>query len=222
MKCRREAAVVGLTQLPEFGDGTYNRPMAPGRRFGSETSTSRGQLLEAAAVVMANEGYAAVTSRRVAAVAGLNRALVHYYFRTMDDLFLALFRHRSEQGLAAQAGALKSDQPLWALWDLYRNTEGTALTMEFVALSNHRKVVRAEIAETVERFRAQELTVLTSAFGRYGVSPDDISPAVAATLLASVTRFLAAEATLGMSDGHTETVAFVERLIRRLEGDPHP
>ena len=64
--------------------------------------------------------------------------------------------------------------------------------------------------------------MLTSAFGRYGVSPDDISPAVAATLLASVTRFLAAEATLGMSDGHTETVAFVERLIRRLEGDRHP
>jgi AcrR family transcriptional regulator len=191
--------------------------MAPGRRFGSETSASRGQLLEAAAVVMANEGYAAVTSRRVAAEAGLNRALVHYYFRTMDDLFLALFRYRS-----AQAAALKSDQPVWALWDLYRNTEGTALTMEFVALSNHRKVVRAEIAETVERFRAEELAVLTSAFGRYGVSPDDISPAVAATLLASVTRFLAAEATLGMSDGHTETVAFVERLIRRLEGDRHP
>jgi AcrR family transcriptional regulator len=28
---------------------------------------------------MASEGYAAVTSRRVAAEAGLNRALVHYY-----------------------------------------------------------------------------------------------------------------------------------------------
>jgi AcrR family transcriptional regulator len=196
--------------------------MAPSRRFGSETSTSRGQLLEAAAVVMANEGYAAVTSRRIADEAGLNRALVHYYFHTMDDLFLALFRLRSEQGLEAQAAALKSDQPLWALWDLYRNTEGTALTMEFVALSNHRKSIRAQIAETVERFRAKELMVLTSAFERYGVSPDDMSPAVAASLLESVTRFLAAETALGMSDGHADTVAFVERLIRRLEGDRHP
>jgi AcrR family transcriptional regulator len=192
------------------------------RRFGSETSSSRGQLLEAAAVVMANEGYAAVTSRRVAEEAGLNRALVHYYFHTMDDLFIALFRRRAEQGLATQAKALQSDQPLWALWDLYRNTEGTPLTMEFVALSNHRKVIRAEISETVERFRAEELKVLTGAFERYGVSPDDISPTVAAILLASVTRFLAAEATLDMSDGHAETLAFVERLIRRLEGDQHP
>jgi TetR/AcrR family transcriptional regulator len=196
--------------------------MAPSRRFGSETSSSRGQLLKAAAVVMANEGYAAVTSRRVAEEAGLNRALVHYYFHTMDDLFLALFRHRAAQGLAAQAEALTSAQPLWALWDLYRDTEGTALTAEFVALSNHRKAIRAEIAAAVERFRAEELTVLAGAFDRHGVAQDDISPAVAAILLASVTRFLAAEATLGMSDGHAETVAFVERLIRRLEGDRHP
>jgi AcrR family transcriptional regulator len=192
------------------------------RRFGSETSSSRGQLLDAAAVVMANEGYAAVTSRRVAAEAGLNRALVHYYFHTMDDLFIALFRHKADQGLATQAKALQSDQPLWALWDLYRNTEGTALTMEFVALSNHRKAIRTEISETVERFRAEELRVLTDAFERYGVSPDDISPAVAAALLEGVTRFLAAEATLGMLDGHAQTVAFVERLIRRVEGDQHP
>jgi AcrR family transcriptional regulator len=132
-------------------------------------SSSRGQLLDAAAVVMATEGYAAVTSRRVAAEAGLNRALAHYYFHTMDDLFIALLRHQAEQGLATQAKVLKSDQPLWALWDLYR-----------------------------------------------------ISPAVAAALLESVTRFLAAEATLDMFDGHAETVAFVERLIRRLEGDRHP
>jgi len=171
---------------------------------------------------MAHEGYAAVTSRRVAAEAGLNRALVHYYFHTMDDLFIALFRYRSEQGLATQAKALSSDQPLWALWDLYRDTQGTALTMEFVALSNHRKAIRAEIAETVERFRVEELTVLAEAFSRYGVSPDDMAPAVAANLLESVTRFLAAEATLGMTDGHAETVAFVEGLIRRLEGDRHP
>ncbi len=171
---------------------------------------------------MANEGYAAVTSRRVAAEAGLNRALVHYYFHTMDDLFIALLRYQAEQGLATQAAALKSDQPLWALWDLYRSTQSTAITMEFVALSNHRKVIRAEIAEMVARFRAEELTVLAEAFSRYGVPPGDITPEVAAALLESVSRFLAAEATLGMSDGHTETVAFVEGLIRRLEGDRHP
>lgn len=70
---------------------------------------------------MLEEGYAAVTSRRVAAKAGLKPQLVYYYFRTMDDLFLALFRRRAALGLERQALALASPQPLWALWDLSRD-----------------------------------------------------------------------------------------------------
>ena len=88
---------------------------------------------------MLEEGYAAVTSRRVAAHAGLKPQLVHYYFRTMDDLFLAAYRRRAEQGLERLSQAIVSPQPLWALWDLSRDPRGTALTMEFVALANHRK-----------------------------------------------------------------------------------
>ncbi len=57
---------------------------------------------------MLEEGYAAVTSRRVAAQAGLKPQLVHYYFRTMDDLFLAAYRRRAEQGLERLAQALAS------------------------------------------------------------------------------------------------------------------
>ena len=38
--------------------------------------------------------------------------------------------------------------------------------------------------------------------------------------MSSVSRFLVIEhETLGMSSGHAETVAFVERFIRQLEGD---
>ena len=60
------------------------------RRIGAESSTTRQALLDAAEQVMREEGYAAVTSRRVAQRAGLKPQLVHYYFRTMDELFLAL------------------------------------------------------------------------------------------------------------------------------------
>ena len=67
---------------------------------------------------MLDEGYAAVTSRRVAARAGLKPQLVHYYFRTMDDLFVALIRRGAEQNLEHQARALASPQPLRALWEL--------------------------------------------------------------------------------------------------------
>ncbi|WP_416210766.1 hypothetical protein [Frankia sp. Cas8] len=33
--------------------------------------------------------------------AGIKPALVHFYFRTMDDLFLAVFRHGAQANLRA-------------------------------------------------------------------------------------------------------------------------
>jgi AcrR family transcriptional regulator len=189
------------------------------RRLGTETSKSRVALLDAAERLMLQEGYAAVTSRRIAATAGLKPQLVHYYFRTMDDLFLALFRRRAEQGLERQVQALASPQPLWALWDLSRDPRGTALTMEFVALANHRKAIRAEIASSAERFRADQLRELESVLTRYGVA-EECPPLVFTVLLSSISRFLVIESeTLGLSTGHEQTVAFVEGFLSRLEGE---
>src|SRR6478672_1134389 len=86
------------------------------RRLGAPDAKNRTVLLDAAEELMREEGYAAVTSRRVAEKAGLKPQLVHYYFRTMDELFLELFRRRADEGLEAQAQVLQSRQPLWALW----------------------------------------------------------------------------------------------------------
>jgi AcrR family transcriptional regulator len=189
------------------------------RRLGAETSKSRAALLDAAERLMLHEGYAAVTSRRVAAAAGLKPQLVHYYFRAMDDLFLALFRRRAEQGLERQAQALASPQPLWALWDLSRDPRGTALTMEFVALANHRKPIRTEIATSAERFRADQLRGLEPVLVQYGIA-EMCPPLVFTVLLSSTSRFLVIESeTLGMTTGHAETVAFVEDFLTRLEGE---
>jgi len=193
------------------------------RRLGAETSQTRARLLDAAEALMFDEGYAAVTSRRVAARAELKPQLVHYYFRTMDDLFLALYRRRAEQGLERQARALAGEQPLWALWDLSRDPRGTAVTMEFTALANHRKAIRAEITASAERYRAEQARGIASVFERYQMSSDVPVPLVCSVLLTAVSRFLVIEhETLGISTGHDETVAYVEQLIRGLEGDRRP
>lgn len=172
---------------------------------------------------MLEEGYAAVTSRRLAARAGLKPQLVHYYFRTMDDLFLALIRRRADQGLERQARALDSPQPLWSLWELSRDPRGTALTMEFTALANHRKAIAAELLASAERYRAELLEGFGVVLARYEIDQTEYPPVVCAVLLTSISTFLVIEqAMLGMSTGHAETVAFVEGLIQRLEGDRHP
>ncbi len=127
--------------------------MASPRRIGAPDAKNRGVLLDAAEQLLIEEGYAAVTSRRVADRAGLKPQLVHYYFRTMEDLFLAVFHRRAEEGLTVLAAALQSRQPLWALWRFSTAPQATRLTMEFMGLANHRKALRAEIVYYAERFR---------------------------------------------------------------------
>lgn len=196
--------------------------MTTARRIGAPDAKNRGVLLDAAEQLMLEEGYAAVTSRRVAEKAGLKPQLVHYYFRTMDDLFLAAFRRRAEEGLRVHAHALQSPQPLWALWRFSIDPTATAVTMEYVALANHRKALKAEIAYYAERFREEQCKALSTVLERYGPEAADVPPLVWSVLITSVSRVLVMEQALGMSAGHAETVEFVERYLRRLEGDPLP
>jgi AcrR family transcriptional regulator len=191
--------------------------MASTRRIGSEDSATRAALLDAAQRLMLESGYAAVTSRRVAAEAGLKPQLVHYYFRTMDDLFLALFRRGAEFNLERQAAALASPTPLRALWAFSRNPAGTALTLEFAALANHRKAIRAELADFAEQFRRQQAEGLDDAFERAGIDADDVPHVVVLVMMAALSQVLAMEDGLGVSTGHPETLAFVERWLDRLE-----
>src|ERR1700749_4785997 len=194
--------------------------MTSARRIGAPDAKNRGVLLDPAEPLMLEEGYAAVTSRRVAEKAALKPQLVLYYFRTMDDLFLAAFRRPAEEGLQAQAQALQSPQPLWALWRFSTDPAATAVTMEFVALANHRKALKAEIAYYAERFRDEQRKALSRILEGYGVDPAWLPPLGWSVLMTSVSRVLVIEQALGMSAAHSATIAIVEGYLRHLEGDP--
>ena len=116
---------------------------ADGRpRVGREAT--REALIDATAQIMLDEGYAAATSRRVAAKAGVKPALVHYYFPSMDDLFVAVLRDKAEDNLQHQRQAIAEAQPLHALWQL-NSAHDAQLFTEFLAMANHRKAIRSEI-----------------------------------------------------------------------------
>ncbi|MBB6627414.1 TetR/AcrR family transcriptional regulator [Nocardioides sp. KIGAM211] len=63
-----------------------------GRRPGAPDT--RAAILGAARELFAASGYAGTTMRAVAASAGVDAALVHHYFGTKDDLFLAALQVR--------------------------------------------------------------------------------------------------------------------------------
>lgn len=196
--------------------------MTSARRIGAPDAKNRVLLLNAAEKLMIEEGYAAVTSRHLAHKAGLKPQLVHYYFRTMEELFLEVFRRRAEEALDVHALLLQSPQPLWALWRFGTDPAFTRISMEFMALANHRKEMRAEIAYYAERFREEERKAVTAALTRYGEDRDDMPPVVWTVLMSSLSRFMVLEQAVGISGGHAETKELVESYLRRLEGEPQP
>ena len=186
-------------------------PKASGR-----DSATRRALIQATAQVMLEEGYAAASSRRVAAKAGVKPALVHYYFPSMDDLFLAVLREGAETNLDRQREALAADAPLHALWKL-NNAHGARLLMEFMALANHRKEIRSEIVAYAARFGDMEESAVTLALRAHGVDMAAFPPVVMSMIVTSLARILVLERSLGITRGHAEAAQFIERVLSRYE-----
>ena len=100
----------------------------PARRGNVGDPTTRNALLDATQALMRDRGYAAVTTRQVAAGAGVDSALVAYYFGSLDGLFVALFQRGAERSFERLQEALGSEQPLWGYWDLIHDASGSAMT----------------------------------------------------------------------------------------------
>src|SRR5919206_5293674 len=163
------------------------RPADEQPRVGREET--RAALIEATAQIILDEGYAAATSRRVAGKAGVKAALVHYYFPSMDDLFVAVLRDKAEDNLARQRQAIAEAQPLHALWHLHSAHDAQLFT-EFLAMANHRKAIRSEIVAFAMRFRDLEEGVVTLALKARGIDLELFPPVVMTMIVGGLARMV--------------------------------
>ncbi|MFT3929238.1 MAG: TetR/AcrR family transcriptional regulator [Spongiibacteraceae bacterium] len=206
-----------MTDTAKKKSAPVKKKAATTRRIGSEQAETRALILDITEQLMLDEGYGAVTTRRVAKEADIRPSLVHYYFPTTDDLFLAAFQRVIDAEIEKQDSAFNSEQALKNLWNSYRNKNRTALAMEFMALGNHRKVIKQEIAAYTERTRKRRAEALAKIIDTKAIEPSNCSPAGLSVLLVSVARTLVMEEGLGISCGHKEAKAFVEYWLDRLQ-----
>ena len=194
--------------------------MKGSRRLGMENARSRAQLVEAADSILIEEGAHAISARRVADRAGLKPQLVHYYFKTMDDLLIAVFRRAQEDYLQRHEHALEGAQPLDAIWKMNNEPEGTRRMMEFIALAGRRDAVRAVILESAARFRKLQIAAIERVLKERGADRAEFPPAGVALLMATVSRGLVMEETLGLTQGHAELRTIMKRLLKSIEVSP--
>jgi AcrR family transcriptional regulator len=106
-------------------------------------AATRALVMDAVEFLMREQGYAAVSARAVAAQAGLKYPTVFYYFETMDHLLLATYRRHMQRVLERTEAALTSELPMHALWAAACDPADAALSIEYLAMSNHNQLIRS-------------------------------------------------------------------------------
>lgn len=191
--------------------------MAQARRPRAATAEKRGRLLDATEEIMLEDGYAAVSSRSVAARVGINAPLVHYYFPTLDDLFVAVLRRRGDANVQRMAEALGSEEPLRAWWRLASDPRGSALFVELIAAANHRPALRDAVGEFAREVRKMQMERLSSLLGEYGIDPAELPPALVAAAIQGLAFALVADQVAGHDTATDEAQDGMARLLDRLE-----
>jgi AcrR family transcriptional regulator len=188
--------------------------MAEPRRPRAATAEKRTRLLDAAEQIMLRDGYAAVTSRRVEAEAGIK---LHYHFGTLDDLFVEVFRRRAERNVDRLRAALESPEPLRAWWTLASDPRGTALLVELTAAANHRAALQAEVAKLAHDVRRMQVDALATILDEYGIDAEEFPPALVAAAIQGLALVLVEDRVRGFDTGYEDAAAAMEQLVERFE-----
>ena len=194
------------------------------RRVGAETSKTRDTLLDCVEQMMLEDGYASVTYRALATRAGVTPSLVQYYFPSLDEIFIAAIKRYSERDLRSLTEALdrRTGDPLRAVWEFSWEEATGALITEFMALGNHRKSIRAEIAAVTETVRKMQLDAMVAKFGKNARPIGDLSLPALQLLMSGLPKFLNLEAGIGVKSAHAEVTKAFERYIEAVEPRSDP
>lgn len=189
----------------------------------AETSTA---LLDAAKKVLRQNGYSGLSTRDVAAAAGVPLSQIHYHFGSKQQLILAVLAVQNERLLERQAAMFAGPEPLWVRWEracafLEADLESgyVRILQELIAAGWSDPELAASVREQVGGW----FELLTSVVQR--TSPtvggtDPLTPAELATLMGLL--FLGAEAAilLGMAEEQLPTRSALAKLggvIREFE-----
>jgi len=155
-------------------------PTAPAARSGD---TER-RILDAAHAVFVRRGTAGARMQEIAAEAEVNQALLHYYFRSKEQLARAAFARAGSELMPAVIRVVASDEPL-------EEKVARVIALELDHLSRAPYLPGYIIGEVAHRpERAQQLIAAMT----HGLTPEDIRPRVFGALKRQIDARVAAGA----------------------------
>ncbi|WP_084106720.1 TetR/AcrR family transcriptional regulator [Demequina sp. NBRC 110056] len=160
------------------------------------TATTKDAILSATRGAVLEDGYAALSTRKVAERAGVPLSQIHYHFGSKENLVLRLFEAENASLVDRQAAMFASDEPLSAQWaracdylDEDLDSGYVRILQELLAAGYSQPGIREPVSAMLEGW----ITVLTDAFAHHEARGLDLGmpPAHLASLAGAV--FLGAE-----------------------------
>jgi AcrR family transcriptional regulator len=184
-------------------------------------ATAEEALLDAAERLLVDVGHARITTRRLAAEAGVNHGLVHYYFGSLENLLVRTLERFTER-LTARQRAMYADPevPFIEKWRqamrylVGDDVEYEKLWLELQALAWNHPELQKQVAKVNDEWRA----VLTEAFEEpqraYGIEmPLDALVSLVITFNVGI----AVERAQGITTGHRELLAWIDEWLTGKE-----
>jgi AcrR family transcriptional regulator len=176
-------------------------------------------LLDAAERLLVEVGYAGITTRRLAGEAGVNHGLVHYYYGSLENLFVQVLERFTGRMIERQRAMYAAEVPFIEKWRtamryLVADSDYQKVWWELQALAWNRPELRGQVAQVDDAWRA----VLTEAFAepheRYGL---EIPLEALVSLVITFNSGVILERLAGITTGHQELLEWIDGWIERKE-----
>lgn len=190
----------------------------------SKREEATGALLDAAERLLVQSGAAGLTTRQVAAEAGLNHGLVHYYFGSIDNLVLAVAERFTDRLIVRQQAMYEEDVPFREKWSRamgYLSEDLAAgypkVFAELSALAWNDAELRVSVQQLNERWRTVLREAFAAAIEEYGLDRRAYPLDALVSLVMTFNIGLQTESLLGIEEGHAELLAWIEGWLADLE-----
>jgi AcrR family transcriptional regulator len=185
----------------------------------SRRETATTALLDAAERLLIEVGYAELTTRRVAAEAGVNHGLVHYYFGSMEELLLQVLERFTDRLIERQTTMYEADAPFLDKWRtamrwLEEDVEGgyPKVWWELQAMAWNHPEMAERLVRVDEVWRGLLRTYFAGALEEYGI---DFPLEATVSLVMTFNKGVQIEQMSGISTGHRELLGWVDGWLEK-------
>jgi AcrR family transcriptional regulator len=193
---------------------------------GSEAApreVARRSLLDAAERLLIEEGHAGITTRKVAAEAGVNHGLVHYYFGSIEELLFQAMERYTERLLDRQRALYSAEIPFIEKWRQamrYIDEDLAAgypkIWAELHAVAWNRPQFQQRIALVHLQWREIFGGALSRAKDELDLSRTPFSPDAFVALVATFNAGLLLERLVGLDRGHGDLLEAMDAWLSSL------